>query len=61
MLKEDDYVALNRKQYFDQWEQLIKTKKTVNFPADFNSAQEFLDIDNDLPSNGLLTNDSINF
>ena len=45
IVNEDEDLVKNRKQFFDQWEQLIKAKTTVIFPDDFSSAQEFLNID----------------
>ena len=36
--EDDDDLAVSRKQYFEQWEQLIKIKKSVQFLADFNTA-----------------------
>ena len=55
--EEDDDWAINKKPCLEQWEQLIKTKKSVQFPTDFNSPQDFLDLDNDLTSYGLLTDE----
>jgi hypothetical protein len=59
IVNEDEDLVKNRKQFFDQWEQLIKAKTTVIFPDDFSSAQEFLNIDKDLPSFGTLTDEEI--
>ncbi len=59
LLQEDEDLAKNRKEFFEQWEKMIKAKTTVVFPDDFSSAQEYLNIDQDLPSYGSLTDEEI--
>ena len=57
-LIEDTDIQLNIKEYLHLWERVFQCKKIVNFDVDFNY-QDFLNIDNNLASGGIFTNEEI--